>query len=41
MKVRRPRRRWEDKVKVDLKSVMVWTGFIRLRIEFSGGLFLT
>jgi hypothetical protein len=32
----RPRRRWEDNIRIDLK--VVWTGFIWLRIGTSGGL---
>jgi hypothetical protein len=34
----RPRRRWVDSIKVDLRDVMVWTGSIWLRIGASGGL---
>jgi hypothetical protein len=35
----RPRRRWEDNVKIDLQEVEcgVWTGLSRLRIETGGG----
>jgi hypothetical protein len=35
----RPRRRWEDNIKMDLKEVgcEVWTGESRLRIETVGG----
>jgi hypothetical protein len=36
----RPRRRWEDNIKMDLRrqGSMERTGFRWLRIEFSGGL---
>jgi hypothetical protein len=36
----RPRRRWEDGIKVDLREVGwgVWSGFIWLRIGTVGGL---
>jgi hypothetical protein len=36
----RPRHRWENNIKMDLREVesRLWTGFIRLRIESSGGL---
>jgi len=35
----RPRHRWEDNIKVDLKlCVRMWTGFIWLRIGCSGGI---
>jgi hypothetical protein len=38
----RPRRRWVDNIKMDLREIgwdgMVWTGSIWLRIEISGGL---
>jgi hypothetical protein len=36
----RPKHRWEDNIKVDLKGIglEMWTGFIWLRIGFSGGL---
>jgi hypothetical protein len=39
----RPRRRWVDKVKMDLQVVgwWSWTGLIWLRIGIGGGLFLT
>jgi hypothetical protein len=37
----RPRRRWEDNIKMDLQEVGcgVWTGMGWLRIETSGGTF--
>jgi hypothetical protein len=36
----RPRRRWEDGIKTDLREIgwEVWSGFIWLRIGTSGGL---
>jgi hypothetical protein len=36
----RPRRRWEDNIKMILKKQdgVVWTGYIWLRIVTSGGL---
>jgi hypothetical protein len=34
---RRPRRRWEDNIKMDLKEVGVWTGSSWLRIGTGGG----
>jgi hypothetical protein len=36
----RPRRRWEDNIKMDLREVGwgAWTGSIWLRIETGGGL---
>jgi hypothetical protein len=34
----RPKRRWEDNIKMDLQDVGVWTGFSWLRIETSGGI---
>jgi hypothetical protein len=38
----RPRRRWVDNIKIDLREIgwdgMVWTGSIWLRIGTSGGL---
>jgi hypothetical protein len=36
----RPRRRWVDNIKMDLREIgwMVWTGSIWLRIGTSGGL---
>jgi hypothetical protein len=34
----RPRRRWEDNIKVDLREIGI-DGFSWLRIEFGGGLF--
>jgi hypothetical protein len=34
---RRPRRRWVDNIKIDLRE-MGWTGLIWLRIGTSGGL---
>jgi hypothetical protein len=38
----RPRRRWVDSIKIDLREIgwdgMVWTGSIRLRIGTTGGL---
>jgi len=35
----RPRRRWEDNIKMDLQEVgcEAWTGLIRLRIGTRGG----
>jgi len=35
----RPRRRWEDNIKMDLQQVgwMAWTGLIWLRIGTGGG----
>ena len=33
----RPRRRWEDNIKMDLQEVWVWTGSIWLRIGTGGG----
>jgi hypothetical protein len=39
----RPRYRWEDIIKMDVREIGrgIWTGFIWLRIETSGGLLLT
>jgi hypothetical protein len=39
----RPRRRWEDNIKMDLQEVGcgVWTGSSRLRIVTGGGLLIT
>jgi hypothetical protein len=34
----RPKRRWEDNIKMDLPEVGVWTGLIWLRIGTGGGL---
>jgi hypothetical protein len=36
----RPRRRWEDGIKMDLKEIGwgVWSGFTWLRTVFAGGL---
>jgi hypothetical protein len=36
----RPRRRWEDNIKMDLREIgwVVWTGLIWFRIGTSGGL---
>jgi hypothetical protein len=36
----RPRRRWEDGIKMDLGEIGggLWSGFIWLRIEIVGGL---
>jgi hypothetical protein len=36
----RPRRRWEDNIKIDLREIEfgVWIGFIGLRIGTGGGL---
>jgi hypothetical protein len=36
----RPRRRWEDGIKMDLREIgwRVWSGFIWLRIGTVGGL---
>jgi hypothetical protein len=36
----RPRRRWEDNIKMDLRKIGfgMWIGFIGLRIGTSGGL---
>jgi hypothetical protein len=32
----RPRHRWEDVIKVDLKEIgRVWNGFIQLKIQYS------
>ena len=38
--LRRPRRRWEDNIKMDVRGVgwVAWTGSIWLRIEIGGGL---
>jgi hypothetical protein len=40
--LRRPRCRWVDNIKIDLREIgwdgVVWTGSIWLRIETSGGL---
>jgi hypothetical protein len=38
--LRRPRRRWEDNIKIDLQDVGwgAWTGLIWLRIGIGGGL---
>jgi hypothetical protein len=33
----KPRRRWEDNIKMDLQEVGVWTGLDWLRIETGGG----
>jgi hypothetical protein len=35
----RHRRRWKDSIKMDLREIdwVVWTGFIWLQIEISGG----
>jgi hypothetical protein len=33
----RPRRRWEDNIRVDLHEVGVWTGLGWLRIGTGGG----
>jgi hypothetical protein len=33
----RPRRRWEDIIRMDLQDVGVWTGLGWLRIETGGG----
>ena len=37
----RPRHRWEDDIKMDLKEIEweVWTGLLWLRIWIGGGLF--
>jgi hypothetical protein len=39
--LRRPRRRWEDNIKMNLREIgwdgMVWTGLIWLRIGTNGG----
>jgi hypothetical protein len=32
----RPRRRWEDNIRMDLRDVGVWTGLSWLRIETGG-----
>jgi hypothetical protein len=41
----RPRRRWEDNIKMDLTETrwdgVVWTGLIWLRIGAGGGFLLT
>jgi hypothetical protein len=36
----RPRRRWEDNIKMDLREIVLgmWIGFIGLRIGTGGGL---
>jgi hypothetical protein len=34
---RKPRRRWEDNIKMDIQEVGVWTGLGWLRIEPGGG----
>jgi hypothetical protein len=34
----RPKRRWVDNIKMDLKVGMVWIGLIWLRLGTSGGL---
>jgi len=34
----RPRRRWEDNIKLDLQDVGVWTGLSWLRTGTVGGL---
>jgi hypothetical protein len=36
----RPRRRWEDNIRMDLRKVWwkVWTGFFWLSVRTSGGL---
>jgi hypothetical protein len=34
---KRPRRRWEDNIKMDLQEVGVWTGSSWLRIWTGGG----
>jgi hypothetical protein len=36
----RPRRRWEDGIKMDLRKIVwgVWSGFIWLKIGTDGGL---
>jgi hypothetical protein len=36
----RPRRRWEDNIKIDLREqgLGIWIGFIGLRIGTGGGL---
>jgi hypothetical protein len=37
--LRRPRHRWDDNIKMDLRQDgVVWAGFIWLRTETSGGL---
>jgi len=33
----RPRHRWEDNIKIDLRNVGVWTGLIWFRIGTGGG----
>ena len=33
----RPRRRWEDNIKMDVQELGVWTGSIWLRIRVGGG----
>jgi hypothetical protein len=35
--LRRPRRRWEDNIKIDLQEVGLWTGLSWLRIETVAG----
>jgi hypothetical protein len=34
--LRRPRRRWEDNIRTDLRKVDVWTGWSWLRIGTGG-----
>jgi hypothetical protein len=34
----RPRRRWGNNIKMDLREIMVWIGLIWLRIRSSGWL---
>jgi hypothetical protein len=34
----RPRRRWEDNIKMDLREIGLWIGFIGLRIGTGGAL---
>jgi hypothetical protein len=33
----KPRRRWEENIKMDIQEVWVWTGLSWLRIETDGG----
>jgi hypothetical protein len=36
----RPKRRWEDNIKINRIGTRVWSGLNRLRIETSGGFFV-
>jgi hypothetical protein len=35
----KPRRRWEDNIKMDFRVRVVWTGLLWVRLGTSGGLF--